>query len=816
MLNLTEYRTKGTRLSDHLPWAALVAPGVVLNKDGSFQRSLRFRGPDLESATQAELVATCARVNNALRRMGSGWSLFFEAVRRPVADYPHDRFEKPAAWIVDEERRAAFEESGALFATDHFATLCWLPPADAARRLDRIIVGGEDGEARPEARSRILESFLEATDRAFDLLEDVLPESERLDDAKTLSYLQSCLTGDTSTIRVPDVPVYIDAVIGGVPVTGGLAPTVGGEHLRVVSVLGLPHATEPGLLDALSGLGFPYRWVTRFIPLDRQDAGKVLSKYRRQWFSKRRSVASILKEVMTNEASALVDPDADEKALDAEAALSVLGSDAAGFGYLTVAIEVRHADEQVSEDRIADIERVLGGLGFVTIRESLNALEAWLGTLPGHAYANVRQPIVHTLNLAHLMPLASVWAGPERNAHLDGSPLLVATTGSHTPFRLVTHQGDVGHTLVVGPTGAGKSVLLSLMAMQFQRYPDAQVILFDKGRSALVPTLAMDGVHYELGVEGSVGFQPLKAVDSADHREAAQDWLFGLLEPEGLEFTPERKAALWSALSSLKDAPIEQRTLTGLRALVQDGDIRQALEPFTLDGPHGHLFDADDERLADADWLAFEMEELMHSPRLVAPVLSHLFNLLESRFDGRPTLLMLDEAWLFLDHPMFAERIRDWLKTLRKKNVSVAFFTQSLADITNSGIAPAIIESCPTRCFLPNARATEQGQARTYEAFGLNARQIQLIARATPKRDYYVQTPSGNRLFDLAIGEVGLAFCGASAKPDIAAAKALDASLPWTGAFAEEWLRQRGLPWAADLLQSAFPNHEGGLACAAE
>jgi type IV secretion system protein VirB4 len=145
---------------------------------------------------------------------------------------------------------------------------------------------------------------------------------------------------------------------------------------------------------------------------------------------------------------------------------------------------------------VRQVERILGGLGFTAMREQVNAVEAWLGSLPGQVYANVRQPLVHTLNLAHLMPLSSVWAGPVRNAHLGGPPLLAARTAGSTPFRLSTHVGDVGHMIVVGPTGAGKSVLLGLIALQFRRYAGAQVYIFDKGNSARAAVLAMGGAHH--------------------------------------------------------------------------------------------------------------------------------------------------------------------------------------------------------------------------------------------------------------------------------------------------------------------------------
>ena len=151
--------------------------------------------------------------------------------------------------------------------------------------------------------------------------------------------------------------------------------------------------------------------------------------------------------------------------------------------------------------------------------------------------------------------------------------------------------------------------------------------------------------------------------------------------------------------------------MTGLSVLLQSNALRQALAPYVLGGAHGKLLDADHDRLGMADVQGFEMEELMHSPAAVQAVLRYLFARFDERFDGAPTLLILDEAWLFLDEPSFAARIRQWLKTLRKKNVSVIFATQSLADIKDSTIAPAIIESCASRIFLPNPQATAAGRS---------------------------------------------------------------------------------------------------------
>lgn len=197
---------------------------------------------------------------------------------------------------------------------------------------------------------------------------------------------------------------------------------------------------------------------------------------------------------------------------------------------------------------------------------------------------------------------------------------------------------------------------------------------------------------------------------------------------------------------------------------------------------------------------AFETEGLIGTGAAPA-VLAYLFHRVEGRLDGRPTLIIVDEGWLALDDPTFGGQLREWLKTLRKKNAAVVFATQSLSDVDRSAIAPAIVESCPTRIFLPNERAVEPQIAAIYERFGLNARQVEIIARATPKRDYYAQSRRGNRLFELGLSDVALAFCAASSKTDQAAIARVLAEAG-RGGFAAAWLAHKGLAWAADLLPS--------------
>jgi len=799
MMNLDEYRRQGSRLADYLPWAALVGPGIVLNKDGSFQRAARFRGPDLDSAVPAELVAVAGRLNSAFRRLGSRWALFVEAQRHEAGAYPESSFPDPASALVDAERKASFAEGGSHFESSYFLTFMWLPPAEDAARAESWLYEGRarDGVDPYEA----LSAFIDRTDRLLRLIETFMPECHWLDDTETLTYLHGCISTKRQRVRVPETPMYLDALLADQPLTGGLEPMLGTEHLRVLTIVGFPTATTPGILDDLNRLAFPYRWSTRVILLDKTDATRLLTKIRRQWFAKRKSIAAILKEVMTNESSVLVDSDAANKAEDADLALQELGADYAGIAYVTATITVWDADPRIADEKLRLVEKVIQGRDFTAMVETINAVAAWLGSLPGHVYSNVRQPPISTLNLAHMIPLSAVWAGDGQDSHFAAPPLFYGKTEGSTPFRFSLHVGDVGHTLVVGPTGAGKSVLLALMALQFRRYAGSQVFAFDFGGSIRAAALAMGGDWHDLGgglAEESIALQPLARVDELPERTWAADWIVAILAREGVPSSPEAKEHIWSALSSLASAPVEERTLTGLAVLLQSNALKQALRPYCIGGAHGRLLDGEAEYLGQASVQAFETEGLIGTSAAPA-VLSYLFHRIEDRLDGSPTLLIIDEGWLALDDPGFAGQLREWLKTLRKKNASVVFATQSLSDIDGSAIAPAIIESCQTRLLLPNERAVEPHITAIYRRFGLNDRQIEILARATPKRDYYCQSRRGNRLFEVGLSQVALTLCAASSKTDQAALSQIFTEHGRDG-FLAAWLRHRGLGWAADLI----------------
>jgi type IV secretion system protein VirB4 len=804
MMDLRPYRQTEARLADWLPWAGLVADGVIVNKDGAFQRTLTFRGPDLDSSTLSELMGASARLDNALKRFGSGWCLHVEARRTETKKYPTSDWPDPLSWLIDQERAQDFAAAGGRFESAYYLTLSWLPPSETSGKLEAVLFDNGSHSATVGIDYRAcLASFIEETQSFKALLDLVMNEVRFLDGAETLTYLHSCISDRPHPIAVPPTPFHIDGLISDSALVGGIAPQLGELHLKVLSVRAYVSETEPGLLDALNRLGVPYRWVTRVMPLDREEARSEIEKIRKRWFSKRKGILTLLREALYREEATLLDNDATAQAEDADLALQEVNGEAAGAAYVTLTITVADANEAVAFERIRQIRQVADGMGFVTVLETINAVEAWLGSLPGQPYADLRRPILLTPSLAHLLPLSAVWAGEAHNKHLNGPPLLVAATDGATPFRLNLHHGDVGHTLIVGPTGAGKSVLLGLIAAQWRRYDGAQVFVLDAGRSSRALVLGLGGAFVDLmqdEAHASIALQPLARIDDEAERAWARDWLIALLERSNIGLDPARREEIWAALSVLGKRPANERTLSVLSALIQDGDIRTALQPFTHAGPWGRLIDADVSHLAEHDVQAFEMGQLMSSADALAAVLPCLVHALEVRFDGRPTLLILDEAWAYLRDGAFANQIQAWLKTLRKKNVAVVFATQELADVEASTIAATILEACPTRIFLANDRAREPRTRAFYEGLGLNARQIASIGEAAPKRDYYVQTRSGARLIDLTLGPAALAFLGASTPQDQRAIDAVCVQADPSD-FAAAWLEHKNLSDAALALK---------------
>jgi type IV secretion system protein VirB4 len=426
--------------------------------------------------------------------------------------------------------------------------------------------------------------------------------------------------------------------------------------------------------------------------------------------------------------------------------------------------------------------------------------------------------ILHSLNLADMLPITAVWAGLRENPSAlmpkQSAPLLFAATSGATPFRFNLHVSDVGHTLMVGPSGAGKSTALGLICAQWFRYPRAQVFVFDRGYSIWMLTAAAGGEFYDLaGPKTDLAFCPLRDIDSEADIQWATGWLEVLCELSGLKCGPKHRNAVTEALLRLRLSPA--RTLTELSANVQDTEIRDALQHFTVMGPMGSLLDADRDSLGSGRFITFETENLMQlDDKASIPVLLYLFRRIEQRLDGSPTLILLDEAWSYLQHEVFRRRLRDWLKTMRRKNAVVVMATQQISDIANSEIADVVLENCPTKILLPNAESRNSGSRNFYERVGLNERELEILQVSVPKQHYYVVSKLGRRLVDLGLGKVALSWVGVNGREERQMVETVMERFP--DSWRSHWLSVKGLPnWAEYLNNLERNTEEGEMKCLA-
>src|SRR5262249_55967088 len=483
-----------------------------------------------------------------------------------------------------------------------------------------------------------------------------------------LTYLHCCVTGEDRLVRRPAVGVDLDTLIADCDLVGGFRPQLGDRAVRVVSVDGYPSMTQPGILTVLHDLPMAYRWSIRFLFLDRVEAEALIARRQKHWWQQRRSAGAKIGEMAAGASAQLDNAGAVQMAEDANDAAAEAASGTVLYGLSTMTVIVQDEDEGRVDLQAREIQKHVQRCGFGARIERANTLEALMGSWPGHGYQNVRKALLHTLNLADLLPLTSVWGGLPTNPNpffpADAPPLMLSATGGQTPFHLNLEVDDVGHTLIEGPSGSGKSTLLAMLMAQWRRYEGAQVFAFDKGYSAFPLCSACGGDFYDIGAKEQVAFAPLAQVDDPIERERALGWCEELLRLQGVAVTPQHPSALWHALA-LRGTPDAHLPLTGLCLDVQDRSVREGLRYYTVSGGAGTLLDAEQDCLQASRFMVFEMEHLLaRGDQDVIPVLLYLFHWIDRRCQqGLPTLLAIDEAWLMLLRSHFALTLEEWLRT---------------------------------------------------------------------------------------------------------------------------------------------------------
>lgn len=789
---------------DLLNWAAAIAPGVVLCKDGGLLTGYYYEGPDLSVETNLNRNLVSERITSAFLRFDSSWSIHIDATRvRSRPPEGEDAFPDDVTRMMDRSRR----KRHVAFESIHSIVLKWIPPGTRSRRGMKSLTsnGGTGGEDDLEG---VLEEFktqlAEFEDSlAGTLLLDRLERDEQDVDGRTrvcdrlVSHLRWMLSGEPYPLELPLCPAYLDGVLGADELYAGTIPQLGSRFIQVVGIDGFPQSTYPGILSALDYLPIEYRWSTRYLFRDRLESQRDLKLMRNKWSDQTRSFVDRVFNKHPGTGGS-VNRDAMAMVEETEEAMDSAASGLVNYGFYTGVIVLMSENRSELQELTRQVRKIVLGLGFGARIEGLNATEAWLGTLPGHTRENVRRPVIDTSHLSNLLPLSSSWTGsalcPSPMIEHGNAPALIrAHTEDSTPFNFNLHVDDVGHTLLFGPTGSGKSTLLALICAQFRRYANASVHIFDKGRSLETLTHAVGGNHFIVADADDpqhLCFAPLARIDDATELDWACSWVESLLLLNSIPAGPDQRRELRRAMRELAATPTK-RTISALRIKVQDRELTTGLEPYTVDGPYGRILDGEEDGLTDSSWSCFELASLLEldDPRLSLPVLLYLFRHIERQARGNPMLICLDEAWTMLSHEVFRNKIREWLKTLRKSNVAVLMATQSISDAAESGILDVLVESCFTRIFGSNAEALTVS-AEGYRRLGLIDSEFGVIADLQPKREYYVvQRDLGRRVVNFNIGPEELVFCGVSSGSDLNEVRRLRLEHP--SDWEKRWMDQR-------------------------
>jgi len=760
------------RLSDQLPWAIQAADGVSLTKDAVLIRTAVLSPSDLSFRDDDAFSVRLSRLANAFRALSdSGWSLHLTAhhsTDESVFYRPSYHKSAPQITQVLEERRALLTP---FYTTSVYLSICRSLAAELQSPKNfRFRTADREKSAR-ESIDYHLREFRSVTDDFFAQLRSVYEEVQVADSDAQLTFFHGSLSGNFHRVTTPVPPAYLDVHLADGTLSTEPSLTYDGKTILCASPHLFPHETNLALLASLFALDEPFDLSVRFEFASPDAARAELKRAQELHYRKRKGMKSMFTEAVMKEESELVDADSVALALDASDALAETARASVSYGHASATIVVRRESISQAHRSIDRLKKVANDHGYIFKTEGLNNAGAFFGTLAGNIECNPRKPMLSTRNLAHLFVLTSSWTGEKQNEHLKRvngyeGPHVLCKTGLR-PFYLNLNVNDVGHTLVVGPTGAGKSTLLNFLSVMWLKAPGARVVFFDKDRSAYYPTVNAGGVHIDVGEDDGFTLNPFSHLGSKQDQAFLSQLVADYLSMKGILITPRDQQTLFGAASSLSSLPAHVAGWQTYCDSIQDQDLRDALAPF-VSGEYAHLFSREEERIEATHWLTFEMGPLMRRDRFIVQfVLQYLFRRLEEQFLGEPVFLVLDEAWFFLDNEIFAAKMREWLKVLRKKNVYVVLATQEMADARQSTIFSTIVNACMTKILLPNAQAFQSENLALYQDIGLSAAHVYALSRAQAKSEYLYHSEKGSQLFRFDLGADELSFLSRTVQADM-------------------------------------------------
>ena len=807
-INYIDIRSKLKKLarnesySDLLTYSLLLEDGIILHKDGSLSVSFNYLGPDIDSETDGSVDSLSAQITHSLSQLDDGWMVEENLISSQSPHYTKsDNFHDPVSEIIDIERENLFKSEGVIYKTSTVLTFTFTQTKQQIERLKNFSIDRSETSTQEVGFLEIVTKFKQSVAGIINLMQAYNIKCEQLKDNETLTYLFNCVNLKDVKICGSQSNMFLDSFLVEQDMRPGIDIMVGNKHVAVLALDDMPAEYYPTILDDLSQLRAEFRWSTRFVPLPDELAQKIFKKKITEWKSKVGGFSGMMLQLMGKQ-----DHRRDRNAENMqEMTEEALAQHSAGklFGYMNSTVIVYHEDKSRLEDTVALITKTIQSKGFSKVRrETINATEAFLGALPSHGGYNPRKIPVSIEFIADLFPTTGIYQGKPHATNpsigKDRPALLETMTRGSRKFSLNLHHMDAGHTAIYGPTGTGKSVLLSMIiASWFKKYPNVRVIGSDYNYGLLGTTISMNGSYIDILSE-NIKLSPMVGVDDENYRKGfLNSWLNNIFSLHNNQKTnSKQKTAILESLDRVALMNKEDHTLVRFIAQLDDEDLQMTFKNFANSVPNDVLSGSGDDDIFVGDFNLFEKKNILElDDEIKVPILEYIYFKQRKMVQDNPapTLMIMDEASFEMNDPILRVYFMDTIKTGRHNDIALIFATQSIKDVSVLGEPSRVQDNIKTQIYLPNYKAFADKSVReVYEWIGLNEQEIKLISESEPKAEYYIKQELGNKLMRLKVGYLALAFIGMTIK-DKSKLEALKKTyLPHDRKWALKWLEHCG------------------------
>jgi len=780
---LKNYESQARSFSELLPWMLLLGNEgeLVLQKDGSLLACFSYQGVDQEGKMQYDVDRYANLIEHALRSSSfdERITLWWTMERRRTREYPEGVFPDTVSRGINGLWEDEFK-AGNHYSNKNYISVLFTPARGSDGLMDQFdYFLNTAGYSFPRATYETVKhalfkgnafSYTQAQlDGHINLFNNMLRSFDgtladigmhRLKDEELLAFLHDRSSPATARqpVRLPRIPVYLDGYLTSNSIEVGketITFSGGGKkcYVRAMGVKDWPEWSQPGLIDGVAAIAGEVTLSQCFRIMEHNEAKKYIDDVERHNRGLQIPLRGHIKSAMFKQAPDQINEERAMLANDASEAKITMASGGRRFGYYNMTVLAHGATESECVQTYEELSKYFRLSGFVTIDETLHLLSAWAGTLPGQWAEVVRWYFVSGGNMADLATPRTLWMGEKYNRFLTEQlgkltpAMTILSTAQSTPYYFNLFQSSgVGHALIIGPTGTGKSVFTNFLISQFRKYSPCNIFIFDKDYSCRVATLLQDGNYIDVSgkMGGEVKLNPMYLLGDRMHWDWLKQWVKTLIISNHYEWKTEDENELWRAMENLAAQPSANWQLASLANFLPIR-LAEEISPWVNSGSNARFFDNTEDSFSLGEFNGMEIGGIFNNPSVATAFLDYAFYRISLMLSGRPTLIYIEEAWFMLADPTFAAKVDDWLRTFRKKMAAVCLATQSLTEISESPIFATLIDNIPTKIFLPNVNALAHRELYEHK-FGLNQEQITQIRNGVPKSNYYIVTPDVSRM----------------------------------------------------------------------